>query len=100
MQVNKNGYYTARQEFNLGSKHIEINDIEGRIMNDEIFTSYDDGVLMGKGIILDTDYCNYMIWYSCMDDFQMHSHSLSEEQLESMANMTQQQRNQLFNQNC
>jgi len=88
MQVNQNGLFQAKQEFNLGSKHITIHDIKGAIKGDNMFTQYDDGVLQNRGIVLDTDYCSYMILYNCMDDFCMHGHDLTEEDEAAMSGLS------------
>lgn len=54
-----------------------------------MLTQYDGGVLQSKGTILDTDYCNFMILYSCMDDFCMHEHSLTDEDEAAMSGFSQ-----------
>lgn len=57
-----------------------IEGINGIIDGNTILAELEDGKIAVEGILLDTDYENYQIYYQCYDNFGIHDHDLTLEE--------------------
>lgn len=87
MNVNADGTFSSSEEFTLGNKHMTIEGINGIIDGNTVLAELEDGKIAVEGILLDTDYENYQIYYQCYDNFAMHQHDLTDEDKEQLKAM-------------